>query len=371
MKSIRSWPCGRCTRRLGWEDNLATRAEKYLIEKFQVKRFRSLLDTTITVAPDTTTVICGANNIGKTNVLRALNVFFNHHKGDVDYSPEEDLPKHIFEGSRGGGTNTQLIGTFRRQTDGKETVLSIKHTLDGFPTYLINRKTVSEAEAQKILSSVRFYFIEANNVDTPEIIAEILAEDILKELDKQRGDNRDKPLRKLTEFIEASADSIAKIATKLNKKFGDYVANDPILSNKILDIGFAEFERLRDAVKDMVSISVSDGGQRDMAFKGSGAQRAVLMAMMDFVADSARSPVIWGIDEPEAFLQPKLQRQMAEKLRELSAKESHSVIITTHSAHMIELQNTKHTHLFDVSVTEKVYDRRRGTKFYELDAKPE
>ena len=349
---------------------MAGRAEKYLIEKVKIKRFRSLLDTTVTFSRDSVTVICGANNIGKTNVLRALELYFNEHKGDVVYDPSIDLPKHIHDGSRGGGTTTEIIGTFRKQSDNTKTVLSTKFKLDGYPYYKLDRKDIDDETAEKFLSSIRYYFIEANNVDTPSRIAEILAEDVLLELDKQRGGNKERPLKKLDEFLEASQESISKLERKLNKKFAAYVGDDPVLKSKEVKIGFAEFEKLRDAIKGMTSVTVVDGGDVDMSSKGSGAQRAVLMSMMDFVADSARSPVIWGIDEPEAFLQPKLQKQMANKLRELAKKESHSILITTHSGHLIDLQSTEHTHLFSLEVTPKIYDRRPGLTFQELDAKP-
>ena len=45
---------------------------------FEVKRFRSLVDLKLGINDALPVVICGENNIGKTNFLRALNIFFNH-----------------------------------------------------------------------------------------------------------------------------------------------------------------------------------------------------------------------------------------------------------------------------------------------------
>ncbi|EAI1413202.1 TPA: AAA family ATPase, partial [Campylobacter jejuni] len=46
---------------------------KYKFVKFQVKNFRSLLDITLNIDNNNINTICGENNIGKTNFLRALN----------------------------------------------------------------------------------------------------------------------------------------------------------------------------------------------------------------------------------------------------------------------------------------------------------
>lgn len=48
---------------------------KYKFVKFQVKNFRSLLDITLNIDNNNINTICGENNIGKTNFLRALNLF--------------------------------------------------------------------------------------------------------------------------------------------------------------------------------------------------------------------------------------------------------------------------------------------------------
>ena len=48
--------------------------------EFSVKRYRSLLDVKIEIGDKEPTIICGENNIGKTNLLRAMDLFFNHIK---------------------------------------------------------------------------------------------------------------------------------------------------------------------------------------------------------------------------------------------------------------------------------------------------
>ena len=49
----------------------------YKLEYFTIKRFRSLMNVELLVVNGQPVTICGENNIGKTNVLEALNIFFN------------------------------------------------------------------------------------------------------------------------------------------------------------------------------------------------------------------------------------------------------------------------------------------------------
>jgi predicted ATP-dependent endonuclease of OLD family len=67
------------------------------IKKLHIKRFRSILDLKIDInIANNFSTICGANNSGKTNVLKALNIFFNPN----EYKLKEDIPNHKL-GSRG------------------------------------------------------------------------------------------------------------------------------------------------------------------------------------------------------------------------------------------------------------------------------
>ncbi|MBK6785210.1 MAG: AAA family ATPase [Saprospiraceae bacterium] len=46
------------------------------INKIHIKRFRSILDLKLEINTENNfSTICGANNSGKTNVLKALNIF--------------------------------------------------------------------------------------------------------------------------------------------------------------------------------------------------------------------------------------------------------------------------------------------------------
>jgi predicted ATP-dependent endonuclease of OLD family len=234
------------------EKNLMT-ATQFL--SFQVKRFRSLMDVTLDISQDYPTVICGENNIGKTNFLRALNLFFNH-SSSLFLSPQEDLPYHIKEGSGGARMKTELIGKFKKNNK-TQTIKIIFHS-SGTIEYKIDNTIKSAEDVCDFLNEFRFILIESHNVNLPQLIAAVLEKDGLLQLDKKRG-RQSRPLEKLQEFITLSELAIADIERDINVCFEQLTDFDGILKDKKVKIYFAEFEKLRDVVKTMTEITLFDG----------------------------------------------------------------------------------------------------------------
>ena len=78
----------------------------FTIEEFSISNFRSISNLIIKPNSSGLLTICGANNVGKTNFLRALKLFFDPKVENFD--PNYDIPFHIAEGTQGGGYKTTL-----------------------------------------------------------------------------------------------------------------------------------------------------------------------------------------------------------------------------------------------------------------------
>lgn len=275
-----------------------------VFEKFYVRRFRTLLNLTLNFRSDSITAITGENNIGKTNFLRALDVYFNHSSNNKLFMPEKDLPYHIYFGSRGQGAETDLVGTFRNSVTNQSTEIKLKLHQNHTHKFYIDDVEKPENEARTILGHFKYFFIEASNVNVPALISTMLENDGLLPLDKKRS-KQSKPLVKLEEFIQLSQSAISDLEKDLNTHFQNLTNFDGILKGKEIRIKFAEFEKLRDIVKTMTSLTLYDGNDHEIESKGSGAQRAVFLSLMQFISRNEKSKkVIWGIDEPEAFITP-------------------------------------------------------------------
>ena len=98
----------------------------YIISRIIIKRFRSNFDLKLDIENNSIVTICGANNSGKTNTLRAINVFFNPHL----YERKKDVPFHKLEGSRGASQYPEITLILKHkshlQISKKEGLLRVK-----------------------------------------------------------------------------------------------------------------------------------------------------------------------------------------------------------------------------------------------------
>lgn len=335
---------------------------------FSVRNYRSLKNVTLKLSEDKPLVICGENNIGKTNFLRALNLFFNHLNDIHTYIPSQDIPHHIYYGSRGSGTQTTLTATILENKNSTVELKVIFGKDNHEVSYYKNKEEIDAEQFNNSISDIRFVFIESHNVNLPQIIAASLKNEGLLSLDRQRS-RQTRPLASLQEFIRLSNEALKNIEAGINRCFSEFADFEGILKDNKVKIQFAEFEKLRDVIQTMTEITLLDGNNHSIASKGSGAQRALFLSLMKYISENTKGHIIWGVDEPEAFLQPKLQKRVAEVFDQI-ATEEHSIILTTHSPHFIKLSELEFTHLFKCEQTEKTYQRRKGQIFYEMNTAP-
>lgn len=345
---------------------------KFKIIEFDIKNYRSISKIKIRPTEDNFLTICGSNNVGKTNFLRALNLFFNPKT--ENFNANEDIPYHISEGSRGQGYKTVLKGTIKEISSGdiyeisqiyteKKDVKNISIVAKKNKTQLSQKDTILFLE-----KNFKVFFIEASNVNIPKLVSEIVNEEILPlGLDKRRGKNQKESLVKLGEFIDQSKTAVGQIESQLTKIFRNLLEDVDSLDSDDwqLKIKFPEYLNLREAISSMIEFTLFDTNERKLETKGSGIQRTVLLSLIKYVNSRTKKDVIWAIDEPEAFLQAGLQKNLYAKLIEES--ENSQVIITTHSHFFINVNNLDNTFLFEGSKELKEYGRRKGEMFYKLD----
>lgn len=345
---------------------------KYQLVEFRIRNYRSISEIKLKIDNDNLTVICGSNNVGKTNFLRALNLFFNPKIDNFD--ADRDVPYHIVEGSRGAGYKTVLTGRFIENKSSE--VLEIKQSFSekkGIKEVVLEgkkgRKSLSKIEIEDFLNSnFSFFFIEASNIDIPKLVSEIVNDAILPlGMDKRRGQTQKDSLEKLNQFIDLSKSAVKNIENDLTSIFQNLLKEiDSIDSDSWkLQIKFPEYDFLREAISKIIEFTLYDTNERKLETKGSGIQRIILLSLIQYVNSRTKKDVIWAIDEPEIFLQAGLQKSLYSRLLEES-KDS-QILITTHSHFFINTQNLKNTFLFEGTKELKEYARKEGVLFYKLN----
>ncbi|TCN78484.1 AAA family ATPase [Shewanella fodinae] len=157
------------------------------LKTVEVKRFRSIMDAKVEFYKDQPVVICGQNNIGKTNFLLALNLFFNHWYDDSTFEPSRDIPDHIKNGSGGKTNNTEISCTF--ESDGVVIFeAKAKFNNDCSITYYKREffegewddfEQIDDLKFYELVSDFEFILIKSNNVDIPKMISKILGDVLL------------------------------------------------------------------------------------------------------------------------------------------------------------------------------------------------
>jgi hypothetical protein len=80
-----------------------------------------------------------------------------------------------------------------------------------------------------------------------------------------------------------------------------------------------------------VDVQLSDAAITGLIGKGTGLRGAVLLAIMQYLADQTKRSLILAIEEPEAFLHPSAQLEIKANLELLANRVDVTLLLTTHS----------------------------------------
>jgi AAA15 family ATPase/GTPase len=331
-------------------------------------------------------LITGVNNSGKTNFLRALDLFFNNKIGSESYNKRDDLPYQIGRITRAGKAKTYIEAEivfskdeierwlnnkkdvkreyFTRQ--GKEWVVRLSksfrdevelHIFNNDGTAILVKPGSKESiVCRYVFNRIRYFFMPSN-IDVNEIIRDWLIEETLSiSMDSfgREGEYR----AKVAIARKAFKNFIGKmelILEESNKELSELLRNvlrqTPLIAGKIpvenweTKIEFPSEVTLINTIKEKTVFSLEDGLKNmPIESKGSGLQKTSVILLMKYILDSVhgaqrfnRKLFIWGIDEPELNMQPSLQKTIFSEL-EILSKEN-QIILATHSPHFIDLYN--------------------------------
>ena len=348
----------------------------YRISKVSIHNYRSVKNLSLIVPKNGgPIVICGSNNVGKTNFLRAVDLFFN----ETNFKALNDIPYEIVEATRGAGYKTTIsIDFVDNKTKGRIFIKKVFKEQAGEniiektaykKPHRSKRENLTEADLNKFLDDFRFIFVESSNVDIPVLVAQITKTNVLSGLDKLRK-KQSKPLDILKNFISESEKSLQNIEVNISKNFKEFAEGVGTFTEglEIKEWGvkfiFPKYELLREAIGTMVSLVLQDSNQKELDAKGSGIQRILLLSLIKYISKNTKKTVIWGIDEPEAFLQPGLQKKVFEIIKDLSRELE--IFLTTHSHHFVDIGDLEAVFLFNAKYTKQSYRRKKDKEYIKI-----
>jgi AAA domain, putative AbiEii toxin, Type IV TA system len=336
-------------------------AEMSVIRYVRVENFRSIRGAEISEIGDYAPII-GVNSSGKSNVLRALNLFFNSYldENNTPLSMADDFSSYAPKRKKKIvsvtiGLNLSKEFKVRGQDDfykssGIKNVIYIKRTWElgvdktatvdrlyfgASVTEMAEATTENVASVQAHIRAIRFIYIP-NHARPADLIR--------RELAPLRSSLVSR-LRSTKAYRESSVDDLFKELTALGGRMFGEVSTAvgrglPGLGiNADLPVNFA------DLVFNLgVRAITVDEVARSPEFEGSGAQSLLLLHVLNLADRTHRGTgfgwiqaSVWAIEEPESFLHAGLRVRFASDLRDYAADPKRQIFVTTHQDEFVRI----------------------------------
>lgn len=305
------------------------------IATLQIQKFRSIDNATITLAQ--MLAIVGANNVGKSHFLRALNAFFNY-----DDEREAFLSQDHVYSLRSRPRITITFSDIQPEDHISseylhDLTLTIRFTYRWdrkAPSYDVIKsnhpQTISIDQFESLISHFHYIYVPiVRNYESAISGDSGIAYSLLKTIFQRQVSNRNtiQPLvDRLTEKIENTVFKSALSSINQYYPLGNADFSIQTMSNEVVDL-----------ILRSVSLFLLENTQRNEINNcGSGIQSAVYLAISMAVAIEDNVNYLVGIEEPELNMHPQAQRQLIETLKNQSQYPNTQFILTTHSTVIID-----------------------------------
>lgn len=333
------------------------------IREIQIERFRSIINMSLQINEDSNLIaVCGQNNVGKTNLLRAINVFFNPEQ----YEPKNDMPR-IKHATGGGATHPKIILVLHSDKTNKFYCIVRKmdkfckgeEDLSGY-SYILKGKTKTDKikmnlkEIEELLEQIEFVYVESINVLMPELIDKLTNDVIDVQYNKARFSETKKRLKESYDlYVDGLREILDSFADDISQTFRDFQPNWSVKFNVP-----KYSETFRQLISDDVYLQLDDCGSIGIEDKGAGLQRLATILLQFEMLDRlhAKKQVIACIDEPDVYLHEGLQRKLKRFFDVKS--QTMQLIYTTHSKAFINPYNMRNVLLLSANQY-KQYSKRK------------
>ncbi|MCG2726040.1 MAG: AAA family ATPase [Elusimicrobia bacterium] len=321
------------------------------LKEFTIKKFRSIEEITIKFPENKPVILFGPNNVGKSNILKALECFLGERFAsyydfkDSDYylRDKEKYPNIFFEASfdediyhgnsyHNQPTKTICFSTNEKNEGKKENFFHYPKTARFKKIYLSNEDRekcqIIMVDATRDITRQLSYFSQYS----------LLSKMSNKMHAAMKQKVKDK-LDKCFENIKNVFDSVPEYKNFYEKLHKAFASNIDGFEHKLeIDLSAYDpnnyFHSLKIIAKD---------GQNVRSFNefGTGEQQILLMSFVKAYAETFKGEnFILGIEEPEAHLHPLAQRWLSKNIDAIS-KSGIQVIITTHSPEFLNIENVE------------------------------
>ena len=336
----------------------------------EIRNFRSYKDReNIVTGIKDLNIVVGKNNVGKTNILRAIYLFFNPE----NYNPVTD--RNMIKQITGGATKEPKITIIFEDDEiikGNLVQYKISCDLNGGSGYkLVENSDKGVEQKLKDNTSIRKYLqkkFKCIYLSTTDENIEKQTESIIDDLILRYFKKQSKEVKLVIKKFENQYIELTNTFRNNIKGIEDNLSNQ---FDALKEIGIKpvlEIENKSDVTQflmDNIKMKLDDSYVQDINSKGAGVQRASLILLSLYLLSEifvSENKIIL-LDEPEAFLYPLLVKKVKMTLEEtIECHKNFQVFMTTHSRDFLKEINNIRYGFYDVKqvLEETSYQRSKN-----------
>lgn len=307
------------------------------IKKIAISGYKTLVDFKFEEIQEGLNILVGKNNVGKSNILKALDIFFTR-QGTL----REDEIANSFDSFLNNRDNIYMEVVFADVSDmfnSNRSEISLKIDLNEN-----NRKYMLKKEGKyKNMSKDSFFKNNPKYIYFGDLNEINFNSDNLQELYSINNANERRK-------IETNASQFLQYILNTNINISINLKNDSSYNIDVID---------------------SYGNSNLLSNKSSGLQQLVYLGVV-FSFNLLKKPknIVLGIEEPESNLHTSLQKRLFKRIREISEEYSLQIFLTTHSpvfidkfnyesVHHVKRNNNKHTKVLKESYRNNWFNIRK------------
>lgn len=309
-----------------------------VVESITIRYFRSVYTLTISPCNDIT-VITGKNDVGKSNILKALNLFFcqqTDHLSNFNFTEDysmlrkEEVKKDTIRGQQFISITVRFLRGERMQNSLPPSFSVTRrwdmHSPDYKETTDVHARMQQYAKKNNIRYSEKttamFYSMFLNRIKfiyVPAIKDTRVFNDMVNWLQQSLFDAKNKKI--LDAPITKANEAVQKIVGGLQFDFKAATGID----------NFVELPNTLNYAKGLLQINTAtEGGMVSIDKRGDGIRTHYIPKILNYVAENSKDIYIWGFEEPENSYEYRRCIQVAEEFENRYCKSS-QIFISTHS----------------------------------------
>ena len=314
-----------------------------IIRSVEIKYFRSIYTAKLKSCEDMN-VISGRNDVGKSNILRSLNLFFNEQTDwaePLEFERDFSLQRldQVRKESVKGKQFIQVALEFWRPPNYKGSlperfiVKRTWHRDQNFYTQSDNLQALfNQGKCPSSLSSAQMML--------PKFLNRIHFEYVPAVKDRVFFDHLLSRLQaSLLRGSLSATNPITDVVDNLAQHIGDQVAGLRDDFSRATGLGTSiqppsELARLFQAFS--VAVPTGDDGEEQipLTLRGDGMQARYIPSVLHYIAQKSSSFFIWGFEEPENSLEYSNADSLANDLQNIYSKEA-QIFLTSHSPALV------------------------------------